>query len=471
MTKRIAAALLAVLMICSIVSFSVFAGDVITGSFATVSLAFQSELPADMRITDTMRNNARCSFSYEGQDYILTYSGTDIILLSPTTYTVLMTIPDVLVFSGSSTVPGYMYVDTEYFGFPTLLYASGSCIYAYYLMGYDDFVGPLLYTTPTVLVDTSLSASPSYFRVIDSSGTVRFISNGKCYDAYKDKNSGVYSCTLLGSLGSYTTCFGFCFVGDRVYYACYSYSYNSSLYTRYVRLSYFDTLTGSSYSIASSQYVFNNSGYSNCYIILHSYPDLYYIDGIFYFSFPGYYVSNVSTSTFTISNGFFYAYDLANGTYEVSSRDTYLGRLIFTSGYFHDLRIGTSSSTSGGSSFTYNSYVLRYSFDGYSIPKFYTEEDYNKALENNSGINDTDGDGYDDASYQAGYNVGKDFSKNQASDAEEIGNFFTRMISAIMSAFLYLGFNISYKGTTILTVIFFVILGVIVYALIKFLKG
>lgn len=120
--------------------------------------------------------------------------------------------------------------------------------------------------------------------------------------------------------------------------------------------------------------------------------------------------------------------------------------------------------TSSSSSFTYNSYVLRYSFDGYSIPKFYTEAD-------KLALNDKDGDGYDDASYQAGYNVGKDFSKNQASDTEEIGNFFTHMISAIMSAFLYLGFNISYKGTTILTVIFFIILGVIVYALIKFLKG
>lgn len=73
--------------------------------------------------------------------------------------------------------------------------------------------------------------------------------------------------------------------------------------------------------------------------------------------------------------------------------------------------------------------------------------------------------------YEEGYNVGKDFSKNQAADTEGIGNFFTHMISAIMSAFLYLGFNISYKGTTILTVIFFLILGVIVYALIKFLKG
>lgn len=462
MTKRIAAALLAVLMICSIVSFSIFAGDVITGSFETVSLAFQSELSADMQITDMMRANARCSFSYEGREYILTYSGTDIILLSPTTYTVLMTIPDVLVFSGSSTTLGYAYVDTEHFGFPTLLYASGSCIYAYYLMGYDDFVGPLLYTTPTVLVDTSLSVSPSYFRVIDNSLTVRLISNGKCYDAYK--NSGVYSCTLLGSLGSCSAYLGYCFVGDRVYYACYSYSYASSQYNRYVRLEYFDTLIGSSYSIASSQYVFNASGYKYCYVNTFSFPNLYYIDGIFYFTFPGYYVTNISTTTYTVSNGFFYAYDLANGTYEVSSRGTYLYRLIFTSGYFHDLRTGIYSLTSSSSSFTYNSYVLRYSFDGYSIPKFYTEAD-------KLALNDKDGDGYDDASYQAGYNVGKDFSKNQASDTEEIGNFFTHMISAIMSAFLYLGFNISYKGTTILTVIFFIILGVIVYALIKFLKG
>lgn len=73
--------------------------------------------------------------------------------------------------------------------------------------------------------------------------------------------------------------------------------------------------------------------------------------------------------------------------------------------------------------------------------------------------------------YEAGYNVGKDFSKNQAADAETVGNFFVRMLSAITSFLLYLGINISFRGVTILSVLFFVIIAVIVWLVIRKLLG
>lgn len=118
-----------------------------------------------------------------------------------------------------------------------------------------------------------------------------------------------------------------------------------------------------------------------------------------------------------------------------------------------------------------------------------------------SSIEDANGDGYDDESYAAGeqagytvgyadgqassdsydlgysvgysdgYNVGKDFSQNQGSDSDTVSNFFVRFLGAVTSFLLYLGINISYRGVTILTILFFVIIAVLVYFLIRKLGG
>lgn len=165
--------------------------------------------------------------------------------------------------------------------------------------------------------------------------------------------------------------------------------------------------------------------------------------------------------------------------------------------------IGQEDDSSGGSaSFADPSYkTIQFG----NTPQEVSAEFYSWLIRNASpvvsSIEDANGDGYDDESYAAGeqagytvgyadgqassdsydlgysigysdgYNVGKDFSQNQESDSDTVSNFFVRFLGAVTSFLLYLGINISYRGVTILTILFFVIIAVLVYFLIRKLGG
>lgn len=92
----------------------------------------------------------------------------------------------------------------------------------------------------------------------------------------------------------------------------------------------------------------------------------------------------------------------------------------------------------------------------------------------NDGLDESSSDAYDlgySVGYDDGYNVGKGFSQNQESDSDTVSNFFVRFLGAVTSFLLYLGINISYRGVTILTILFFVIIAVLVYFLIRKVGG
>lgn len=92
----------------------------------------------------------------------------------------------------------------------------------------------------------------------------------------------------------------------------------------------------------------------------------------------------------------------------------------------------------------------------------------------NDGLDESSSDAYDlgySVGYDDGYNVGKGFSQNQESDSDTVSNFFVRFLGAVTSFLLYLGINISYRGVTILTILFFVIIAVLVWFLIRKLGG
>ena len=160
----------------------------------------------------------------------------------------------------------------------------------------------------------------------------------------------------------------------------------------------------------------------------------------------------------------FRVFDL--NTLEFGSYKYNCGGMVFINGKFCFLRYLSYAYSRSARSFEISYYdsIPIYSLSAYKVPTFYTAEDKLAA-------SDSDGDGYDDESYRAGYEVGKDYYKNQDADVEAIGSFFVYVLSAVMSFLMYLGINISFRDVSIITVVFFVLLGLLVWWLIHLKSG
>lgn len=89
---------------------------------------------------------------------------------------------------------------------------------------------------------------------------------------------------------------------------------------------------------------------------------------------------------------------------------------------------------------------------------------------NKPHIVDKNGDGYDDASYSAGYDAGITYQKNVSGDSG-VSDFITKILGAVTGGALYVGSNVKIAGISLITIAAILAVGVAVAILFSFKKG
>ena len=89
---------------------------------------------------------------------------------------------------------------------------------------------------------------------------------------------------------------------------------------------------------------------------------------------------------------------------------------------------------------------------------------------NKPHIIDSNGDGYDDSSYSAGYDAGISYQTNVSGDSG-VADFFTKILGAITGAALYVGNNVKVAGISLIAIAGILAVGVAIAILFSFKKG
>lgn len=85
-------------------------------------------------------------------------------------------------------------------------------------------------------------------------------------------------------------------------------------------------------------------------------------------------------------------------------------------------------------------------------------------------IVDEDGDGYDDASYSAGYDAGITYQKNVSGDSG-VSDFITKILGAVTGGALYVGSNVKIAGISLISIAAILAVGVAIMIIFSFKKG
>lgn len=85
-------------------------------------------------------------------------------------------------------------------------------------------------------------------------------------------------------------------------------------------------------------------------------------------------------------------------------------------------------------------------------------------------IVDEDGDGYDDASYNAGYDSGITYQKNVSGDSG-VSDFITKILGAVTGGALYVGSNVKIAGISLISIAAILAVGVAILIIFSFKKG
>lgn len=89
---------------------------------------------------------------------------------------------------------------------------------------------------------------------------------------------------------------------------------------------------------------------------------------------------------------------------------------------------------------------------------------------NKPHIVDKNGDGYDDASYSAGYDAGITYQKNVSGDSG-VSDFVTKILGAVTGGALYVGSNVKIAGISLISIAAILAVGVAIVIIFSFKKG